>query len=51
MVTLEYYNGKEWTFVHKYPNEIIAWMTLGSDNYNYRVVNEAGEVLKINTKF
>lgn len=51
MVTLEYYNGTHWIFVSEYVNENIAWMTLGDDNFNYRVVNEKGDVLKINTKF
>lgn len=28
-----------------YQNEQIAWISLGSDNYNYRTINERGEVL------
>lgn len=51
MVRLEFFNSKEWVFVGEYANENIAWITLGGDNFNYRVVNENGDVLKINTTF
>lgn len=45
MVTLEYYNGKDWVFVGKYHSETIAWITLGGDNHGYRTVDENGKVL------
>lgn len=45
MIRLEYYNGKEWILVGEYQNELIAWVTLGGDNFNHRTVDENGIVL------
>lgn len=45
MITLEYFNGKEWVFVSKWPNEHIAWTSLGGDDFNYRTVDSKGKVL------
>lgn len=45
MVTLEYFNGKEWVFVSQWANEAIAWISLGGDNVNYRTVDKNGKVL------
>ena len=45
MVTLEWFNGKEWTVVSQWANEMIAWISLGDDNCNYRTVDEEGNVL------
>lgn len=45
MIALEYFNGKEWIFVDKWYTEEIAWATLGSDNLNYRTIDENGKVL------
>ncbi len=40
MVNLEYFNGEKWTLVGcSYPNERVAWLTLGPDNVNYRTVD------------
>lgn len=49
MVTLQYFDGQNWIDEGQWPNELIAWATLGDDNYNYRVVDEKGNVLKINS--
>jgi len=45
MVKLEYYNGKEWIEVDVYNNETIAWVALGGDDFNYRTVDEQGNIL------
>lgn len=46
MVTLEYFDGNTWNFVSEWASETLAWISLGGDNFNYRVVNAAGFVLK-----
>jgi expansin (peptidoglycan-binding protein) len=45
MISLEYFNGKEWVHVSKWMNERIAWVSLGGDDRNYRTVDEHGFVL------
>lgn len=45
MVKLEYFNGKEWVDAGVFPNERIAWISLGGDDVNYRTVDEDGNVL------
>ena len=45
MITLEYFNGTEWIEAGKFHNEIIAWISLGSVDINYRTVDENGKVL------
>lgn len=46
MITLQYFNGKEWIDCGNFINEQIAWISLGGDDYNYRTVHkESGEVL------
>lgn len=47
MIQLQYWNGVEWINVGTpFTNEIIAWITLGGDDVNYRTINiETGEVL------
>lgn len=51
MVRLEYFNGKKWELVSEWPNALIAWVSLGTDTFNYRVVDENGNVLKEDTVF
>jgi len=51
MVTLEYFNGKEWVFVEKWNYESLCWASLGQDNFNYRTVDENGKVLNISDNF
>ena len=51
MVRLEYFNGKEWLLVEEWQNAEIAWVTLGGDTFNYRVVDEKGNVVKEDTIF
>ena len=47
MIQLQYWNGVEWTDVGSpFGNEIIAWVSLGGDDINYRTVEvETGRVL------
>jgi hypothetical protein len=45
MITLQYFNGKEWVNAGQSQNEHIAWISLGGDNLNYRAINENGKVL------
>ena len=44
MITLEYFNRTEWIQVGQWSNENIAWISLGGDDYNYRTVDEKGNV-------
>lgn len=50
MIQLQYFNGKEWITVSSWPNEMIAWISLGGDNYNYRTIDENGKVLTDKSK-
>lgn len=46
MITLQYFNGKEWVDCNDWSNEDLAWISLGGDDFNYRTVHkESGEVL------
>ena len=46
MVRLEYFNGEKWVPCGEFGNEMIAWISLGSDNLDYRTVDiETGDVL------
>ncbi|MGK0449326.1 MAG: hypothetical protein ACJA2M_003132 [Polaribacter sp.] len=45
MIELQYFNGTEWITVSTWGNEAIAWASVGTDNLNYRTVNENREVL------
>lgn len=45
MVSLQYFNGQEWVNCGQYGKEELAWISLGSDNENYRTVDESGNVL------
>lgn len=45
MVKLEYFNGKEWVFVSEWPNEQMACISLGGDNFHYRTVDQNGKAL------
>ena len=51
MVRLEYFNGKEWILIQEWPNAEIAWCTLGGDTFNYRVVDEKGNVFPLSYGF
>jgi expansin (peptidoglycan-binding protein) len=50
MITLEYFDGKKWVFVSKWYREDLAWVSLGGDDYNYRTVDEKGNVLTDKSK-
>ena len=51
MVRVEYFNGKGFIDCGEFNNERVAWISLGGDNYNYRVVDiDTGKVLKSNIK-
>ena len=47
MVQIQYWNGSEWVNVGPpFMNEIIAWVSLGGDDINYRTIDmESGKVL------
>ena len=45
MITLEYFNGIEWIEVGTWYSELSAWLSLGDDNDNYRILDEKGNVL------
>jgi len=45
MIKLEYWTGKEWVDAGSFYSERIAWISLGSDNKNYRTIDENGNVL------
>lgn len=49
MIELQYFNGKEWVYVSEWISEHLAWISLGSDNYNYRTVDQDGNVLTDNS--
>lgn len=49
-VRLEYWTGEEWELVDMYPSEKFARITLGSDTFNYRIV-ENGKVTWQDTIF
>jgi hypothetical protein len=48
MVLLQWFNGKEWVDCGHYHTAEMAWICLGGDNLNYRVIDKAGTVLKEN---
>ena len=48
MVLLQYFNGEEWIDCEHYHNAHSAWVCLGGDNLNYRVIDANGTVLKQN---
>lgn len=50
MVKLQYFNGTEWVSAGEFHNNAIAWMSLGSDNLDYRTLDEDGNVLKSNLR-
>ncbi len=45
MIELQYWNGTNWIKVSSWVNEVIAWVSLGDDNFNYRTVDKNGNVL------
>lgn len=46
IVQLQYNTGIAWVHVSDWYSEHLAWVSLGSDNLNYRTVNTiTGEVL------
>lgn len=51
MITLQYFNGKEWIYCDQWPTEELCWVTLGNDNFNYRTVDESGKVLNVSDNF
>ena len=50
MVILQYFNGKEWVYVSTWNNEDMAWISLGGDDFNYRTVDQNGNVLTSKAK-
>jgi len=48
-VVLQYFNGLQWVDCGLFANVNVAWISLGGDNFNYRVVDaEDGTILKQN---
>lgn len=45
MIRLEYFNGTEWVFAGEFHNELIAWISLGGDDRNYRTIDSNGNIL------
>ncbi len=45
MITLQFFNGLNWVTISSWNNETMAWISLGGDDYGYRTVNEAGDIL------
>ena len=45
MIKLQYFNGTKWIEVSEWVTEKLAWISLGGDTYNYRTVDEDGNVL------
>lgn len=45
MITLQYFNGKEWVDVSTWSDEVWAWMSLGGDDHGYRTIDSNGKVL------
>lgn len=51
MITLQYFDGANWLDVGKpWANEALAWVSLGGDDYNYRTIDEQGNVLTDKSK-
>jgi len=48
MITLEYFDGEKWIQAGEFYTEHAAWISLGSDNENYRTVDENGRVIREN---
>tara|TARA_R110000737_G_C14624761_1_gene494610 strand:- start:36603 stop:36749 length:147 start_codon:yes stop_codon:yes gene_type:complete len=42
MVTLQYFNGKEWQPVGDFISNHVAWLSIGQDYDNYRTVDSEG---------
>jgi len=51
MIELQYFNGTDWKTVSTWVNEMIAWVSLGDDNYNYRTIDEDGNVVTIKNEY
>lgn len=45
MCKLQYFDGKEWLTISEWESPTMAWISLGGDNYNYRVIAPNGEVV------
>jgi hypothetical protein len=50
MITLEWFDGYEWVFVSRWVKEEFAWISLGAYPYNYRTLDEKGNVLTDKSK-
>lgn len=45
MITLQYFNGKDWVYAGQFHNEEFAWISLGGDDLDYRTIDSNGNVL------
>jgi hypothetical protein len=50
MITLEYFDGDQWVKVGEFGSEWAAWCSLNGDDYNYRTVDNMGNVLTDRSK-
>lgn len=52
LVKTQFFNGEKWIDTgDEWPSVTLAWAQLGRDNFNHRVVDKQGNVLKENTNF
>ena len=45
MIRLQYLTDGKWVTISQWANEAMAWISLGGDDYNYRTVDDSGNVL------
>lgn len=45
MIKLQYYCKDKWIDVSEWQNEAMAWISLGGDDFNYRTIDNIGNVL------
>jgi hypothetical protein len=47
MIELQFFDGNNWVPAGNFYTERSAWISLGGDNFNYRTVDENGDVLTV----
>ena len=45
MIKLQYFNGTDWVDCGRFGHDCLAWISLGGDDFNYRTIDENGEVI------
>ena len=46
MVKLQYFDGTKWDTISEWVNAHLAWISLGRDNHNYRVIDADENILR-----